>query len=268
MHTPLCGHARGEPIEYVREAAAKGIGLVTFTCHIPMDWEAFGGAKIRMDREDLDRYFALIGQTAKQSEELGVRVLVGIEAEIFPDESHLVRMDEILAARHFDFVLGSLHPQLRSYRIWQAENGVSSPREVIETYFKQLADGARSGRYDSIAHPDVVRHYGSVPSFDPGEYEEPIREFLGAALDSGTCIEVNTSGRRREPAIIHPDPLILEWAAGSGLGLTIGSDAHSPSSVGQFFEPAFALLKEKGFDQLHWFEGRSRQTLPLPEAVG
>ena len=41
MHTPLCGHAYGEPEEYVDQAASIGISLITFTCHIPMDGDGY-----------------------------------------------------------------------------------------------------------------------------------------------------------------------------------------------------------------------------------
>ena len=46
------------------------------------------------------------------------RVLCGIEAEVYPDESHMEPMDEIMNAYQWDFVLGSLHAQCASYRGW------------------------------------------------------------------------------------------------------------------------------------------------------
>ncbi len=49
MHTFLCGHAVGTPTDYVREAARRGLGLITFTCHAPMENETiFRGRGIRM----------------------------------------------------------------------------------------------------------------------------------------------------------------------------------------------------------------------------
>ena len=91
MHTPFCGHAIGEPIEYAMVAAEKGIDVITMTCHIPMEWEAFGQAGIRMQREELDDYVALVHETAREAAPLGVEVLCGIEAEVFPDEAELER---------------------------------------------------------------------------------------------------------------------------------------------------------------------------------
>lgn len=265
MHTPLCGHAVGEPIEYATIAADKGIDLITITCHIPMRWEAFGQAGIRMRREELDDYVALVQRTAELARPLGVEVLCGIEAEVYPDEAELEPMDEILAEYDFDFVLGSLHAQCRSYLEWLSKNKVKKDSMKIDSYFRHLKDGAQSGRYDSMSHPDVIRTYGVVQSFNPLEHEEVIRDFLQAVVDEDICMEVNTSGLTKGDFEVHPDPLILDWAAEMGVKLTIGSDSHRPGSVGQFFDIIQPMLRDKGFKDLYYFRGRERLRIDMPD---
>lgn len=265
MHTPFCGHAVGEPIEYAARAAELGIDLITITCHIPMRAAAFGQAGIRMDREQLDDYVALIDQTALEARALGVEVLCGIEAEVFPDETELEPMDAILAEYSFDFVLGSLHAQCQSYLDWLHKNKVKSDAMRIDSYFRHLKDGAQSGRYDSMSHPDVIRTYGVVRQFDPQPHEEVIREFLQAVVDEDMCMEVNTSGLNKGDFEVHPDPVILDWASEMGVKLTIGSDAHMPGSVGQHFDRIQPLLRDKGFQALHYFRGRQRVRIDMPQ---
>ncbi len=264
MHTPFCGHAIGEPIEYAMVAAEKGIDVITMTCHIPMEWEAFGQAGIRMQREELDDYVALVHETAREAAPLGVEVLCGIEAEVFPDEAELEPMDAILASYDFDFVLGSLHAQCRSYLEWFSKNKVKTDAMRIDSYFRHLIDGAQSGRYDSMSHPDVIRTYGVVDRSDPAEHEEVIREFLQAVVDEDICMEVNTSGLTKGDFEVHPDPMILDWAAEMGVKLTIGSDSHRPASVGQFFDFIQPMLREKGFLDLYYFRGRERFRIDMP----
>jgi histidinol-phosphatase (PHP family) len=264
IHTPLCGHAVGEPIEYAMMAMEQGIDLITVTCHIPMQWEAFGQEGIRMPLEQLDDYVALVKDTAEQAKLFGVEVLCGIEAEVYPDETELEPMDEILAAYDFDFVLGSLHAQCRSYIEWLANNKVKEDAMKIDSYFRHLKDGAQSGRYDSMSHPDVIRTYGVVKHFKPAEHEEVIRDFLQAVVDEDICMEVNTSGLTKGDYEVHPDPLILDWASEMGVKLTIGSDSHRPHSVGQFFDVIQPMLRDKGFRDLHYFRGRQRQVIPMP----
>ena len=137
----------------------------------------------------------------------------------------------------------------------------------IDSYFRHLKDGAQSGRYDSMSHPDVIRTYGEVRDFFPEDHEEVIRDFLQAVVDEDICMEVNTSGLTKGAFEIHPDPLILDWAAEMGVKLTIGSDSHRPSSVGRFFNWVQPMLREKGFKDLHYFRGRKRHRIDMPGAL-
>ena len=105
MHTPLCGHAIGKPIQYARCAAKKGVNVITFTCHIPMKWEAFGQAGTRMRYDQIQEYRELVQNAAEEASTFGVEVLCGIEAEVYPDEKHMQQMDEILDGYQWDFVL-------------------------------------------------------------------------------------------------------------------------------------------------------------------
>ena len=266
MHTPLCGHAVGEPIEYAIMAKELGIDLITITCHIPMQWSAFGQEGIRMRRDEIGAYIALVEETAQAAKPMGVEVLCGIEAEVYPDEAHLEPMDEVLAAHNWDFVLGSLHAQCQSYLTWLSEHKVNSDSMRVDSYFRHLIDGAQSGRYDSMSHPDVIRTYGVVREFKPAEHEEVIREFLQAVVDEDICMEVNTSGLTKGAYKVHPDPLILDWAAEMGVKLTMGSDSHRPGSVGQYVDWIQSMLREKGFRDLHYFRGRKRQRIDMPGA--
>jgi histidinol phosphate phosphatase HisJ family len=267
MHTPLCGHAVGHPLEYAMVAKERGIDLITITCHIPMEWEAFGQAGIRMRRDQLDTYMELVQSAVEPAKDFGVEVLCGIEAEVFPDETHMESMDEVLQAYPFDFVLGSMHAHCRSFAIWCKKNKIKTDAMKVDSYFRILIDGVYSGRYDSMSHPDVIRTYGVVQHFDPAEHEEVIRDFLKALVEADVCMEVNTSGLTKGAYQVHPDPLILDWASEMGVKLTIGSDSHFPGSVGLFFDSVIPMLHAKGFRDLHYFKQRQRQRIDLPASL-
>ena len=265
MHTPLCGHAIGEPNDYVDVACARGIDLITFTCHIPMDKDDFGGPGIRMGEDQLDEYIELIGQAAKYGDTIGVEVLCGIEAEVFPVMERLTLMDDILTRHPFDFVLGSLHAALPSYRAYLASQSIFEDAAIIERYFQDLRDGVASGRYHSMSHPDVIRLYGVVNHFDPSSHETVIRSFLQAAIDNDVCIEVNTSGLIKGDYVVHPDPIILDWAAEMKVKLTLGSDSHRPESVAQKYDEVLPFLKEIGFEEVHYFREGKREVIEIAE---
>lgn len=263
MHTPLCGHAIGTPHEFLKAAKEKGLKLITITCHVPVDLPEFGGPRIRMTESDFPQYLNWVNQARELGEAMGIDVLFGIEGEIFPDEHIQSRIGNFIKGKNFDYVLGSLHHQLPSYRNHIDSRGRLDDPEIIEGYFQELCDGARSGIFHSIAHPDVIRIYGTVQPFDPSDYEAVIRQFLRTCHETGTCIEVNTSGLAKGIFEIHPDPIIMKWANEEQVDLTIGSDAHKPQSVGQFFDKALNLIRQAGHHHLNYFINGERQTIPI-----
>ena len=264
MHTPLCGHAVGQPESYLRMAAERGIRVVTFTCHIPMEGRLFGGPNIRMRGDQLPEYLRLVEGARPVAEHYGIELLCGIEAEVFPDAAVMHLIDETLEAYPFDYVLGSLHHPLPGYRRWLQENERVDDHDIVQAYFAHLALGALSGRYHSMAHPDVIRLYGTLRyPFRPQDHEAAIRRFLQATVDQDICMEVNTSGLTKGDYVVHPDPIILRWAAEMGVKLTLGSDAHVPESVGQFFGEVIPQLQALGFDRVHYHRRGERIPVEL-----
>ena len=71
VHTPLCHHASGWPVEYARRAVELGLGELGFADHSPMpahfdDW--------RMLREDLPRYLDEVEKARAQFPQLTIRL--------------------------------------------------------------------------------------------------------------------------------------------------------------------------------------------------
>jgi histidinol-phosphatase (PHP family) len=264
MHTPLCGHAQGDPVEYVDAAARNSISLITFTCHIPMRENRFAQAGIRMHLDDLPRYRDMIEEARVHGASKGVEVLYGIEAEIHPDEEAMQEMQAFIESEPFDFVLGSLHHMLPAFRVWLESNGCTTDAEKIREYFKCLGQGAASGRYHSLSHPDVIRIYSTLESrFEPAEHEAEIKEFLDIVAENGVCLEINTSGLIKGDFVVHPDPLIMEWALARQIPFTIGSDSHTPDRVGMHFEEVIEEFRDLGLKELHYFRKGKRQSVGI-----
>jgi histidinol-phosphatase (PHP family) len=266
IHTPLCGHARGEPKEYVDAAVAGGLSLITFTCHIPMSGPAFNQEGTRMAHGDLQKYRKQVAEAAAYGEGLGVEVLCGIEAEIGPSNPALVEMETLLKEEAFDFVLGSLHHMLPGFRRWLDENNKVSDRDRVEAYFEVLGEGALSGMYHSIAHPDVIRIYNTLDGpFDPAAHRDVIERFLDKVKESGVCLEINSSGLIKGDYVAHPDPMILEWAVAREIPFTFGSDSHLPDRVGHYFEESVEALRALGASELNYFRDGQRIRVALDE---
>jgi histidinol-phosphatase (PHP family) len=207
-------------------------------------------------RDDLDAYCAFV------REETDLRL--GLEADFVPGRED--RMAELLAARDFDYVIGSIHfisggaLDYDRYDVWTT---ASSPDRVWRTYFEWLGEAAASGMFDILAHPDLVKYWGAQrprPERDPRAYYELAME---AIAESGVAIEVSTAGLRKPVGELYPSRAFLEMVLEAGNPIALSSDAHVPDDLGRDYEQALELLADLGVRELAVFDGRERRLEPI-----
>jgi histidinol-phosphatase (PHP family) len=207
-------------------------------------------------RDDLDRYCEFV------REETDLRL--GIEADFVPGRED--RLANLLEQREWDYVVGSVHflrdrsLDTDEYSVWGAGE---SPDRVWRRYFETLAESARSGLFDVVAHPDLVKVWGDRvprPDGDLRYFYEPAVE---AFADAGIAVEVSTAGLRKPVGEIYPAPAYLEMVLEAGCPIALSSDAHSPDQLGFRYEQAVELLESLGVRELAVFEGRERRLEPI-----
>jgi histidinol-phosphatase (PHP family) len=207
-------------------------------------------------RDDLDAYCAFV------REETDLRL--GIEADFIPGRED--RMAELLAAREFDYIVGSIHfvgdgaLDYDRYDIWAA---TSSPERVWRTYFEWLAQAAMSGMFDILAHPDLVKYWGR----ERPQPDRDLRYFYEVAMEgiaeSGIAVELSTAGLRKPVGELYPARAFLEMVVDAGNPIALSSDAHTPDDLGRDYEQALELLDDLGVRELAVFEGRERRLEPI-----
>ena len=203
-------------------------------------------------REDLDGYCEFV------REQTDLRL--GIEADFVPGGED--RMASLLQARDFDYVIGSVHflrdeaVDMEDYSVW---GKTRSPEEIWRRYFETLGEAARSGLFDVLAHPDLVKVWGA----DRPRPEGDLRRYYELAIDgiaeSEIAVEVSTAGLRKRAQEIYPAPAFLEMCLEAGAPVALSSDAHRPEDVGADYEQALELLAAAGVEELSVFERRERQ---------
>ena len=252
IHTKLCGHAVGEPGDYVRAAVKRGLPEIGFADHMPL--LRIRDEQLTMEPDELPRYVGLVNELRDVSG--GITVRLGIEMDYFPDQ-----MDEIWAAAsgiEFDYVYGAVHyidgwgfgdsRRLSSYH-------GRDPDETYERYFELFCKAVREGGFDIMAHPDLVKKHGIVSSVPIDDmYDTAAR----ALAEAGVAIEVNTSGLRKRTVEAYPSLPFLEACARRGVAVTLGSDAHAPWQVGMDFDIALRMLEKAGIREIATFERRER----------
>ena len=257
-HHELCRHATGRTVDYARSAAAAGVTEFAATDHCPTD-VGFG----REHRMELSQFPTYLHDVAMaRSAFPGLTILLGIEADYYPDCERFLA--PFIDRYPFDLVLGSVH--FRDYWSDESErrglNPFGRPDVVWREYFALIGRLADTGLYDIVTHLDLPKRFGN-----PSD-ARALREYALPALEkiarAGMAIEINTSGLIHSVHEAYPSLHLLRWARELGVGLTFGSDAHSPDRVGDGFDEAVRLADEAGYTEARRYAQRRWTTYALP----
>lgn len=262
---PFERHFTAENVERYREAArAAGVEELGVAEHVHRFRQALEVWRHpfweEQARDDLDAYCEFAR---------GAGLRLGIECDFVPGAEE--RTAALLEARDFDYVVGSVHflgEGAVDHDGWDVWEGGGDPDEVWRRYFEALADCARSGLFDILAHPDLVKVWGAArprPERELRFFYEPAVEAIAA---SGIAVEVSTAGLRKPVGEIYPAPALAAMCAEAGTPFALSSDAHLPEQVGFAYDRAVELLRGLGVGEICVFEGRRRRLEPLGAPIG
>jgi histidinol-phosphatase (PHP family) len=210
--------------------------------------------------DDLDEYCEFVRSTSLR---------LGVECDYVPGAEG--RTAVMLEARDFDYVVGSVHflgEDAVDHPGWDVWEGAGDPDEVWRRYFESLAECARSGLFDILAHPDLVKVWGGsrpLPERDLRHFYEPA---VAAIAESGIAVEVSTAGLRKPVGELYPAHGFAEMCVEAGASFALSSDAHLPEQVGFAYDRAVDFLDSLGVGEICVFTQRRRQLAPLPSRVG
>jgi histidinol-phosphatase (PHP family) len=212
--------------------------------------------------DDLDAYCEFVRATPLR---------LGVECDYVPGAEERTR--EMLSARDFDYVVGSVHfvgdgdaaVDHDGFDVWDA---VGDPEEIWRRYWDAFGECARTGLFDILAHPDLVKVWGRnrpLPEGDLRRFYEPAVE---AVVAGGSAVEVSTAGIRKPVGELYPARGFAELCVEAGVPFALSSDAHVPEQVGFEYDAALAFLDSLGVEEICVFERRERRLCPLGAGVG
>ena len=256
---------RANAERYREAAASRGIEEVGVAEHIHRFVQALDVWTHPWYRhwahDDLDSYCEFV------REETDLRL--GIEADFIPGRED--QLANLIDAREWDFVVGSIHflrddavdlhdePDWAEWDVWRS----SDPERVWERYFDTLGEAARSGLFDVLAHPDLVKMWGQGAPLPDGDLRRFYERAMEGISESDVAIEVSTAGLRKPVGEIYPARAFLELCLEAGRPVALSSDAHVPEQLGHEYERAVELLTDAGVAEIAVFEGRERRLEPL-----
>src|SRR5882757_10196825 len=211
--------------------------------------------------DDLDAYCEFVR---------GTPLRLGIECDYIPGAEERTRA--LLEARDLDYVVGSVHfvgegdaaVDHEGFDVW---DGAADPDQVWRRYFDAFGECARSGLFDILAHPDLVKIWGRARPLPEAELRAFYEPAVEAMVDGGAAVELSTAGLRKPVGELYPAPEFAALCAQAGVPFALSSDAHLPEQVGFAYDRAVELLESLGVGEICVFEGRNRRLVPLGAGV-
>jgi histidinol-phosphatase (PHP family) len=265
-HTSFERYFNSENVDrYLEAAAAAGIEELGVSEHVYRFRAALDLWRhplwLENAVDDIDAYCEFVR---------GTPLRLGIECDFIPGAEG--RIAALLEARDFDYVVGSVHfvgegdaaVDHDGFDVWA---GHGDADEIWRRYFATLAECARSGLYDILAHPDLVKVWGRarpLPERDLRAFYEPAVEAIAA---SGIAVELSTAGLRKPVGELYPAFEFAQMCVEAGAPFALSSDAHLPEQVGFEYERAVEFLDRLGVEEICVFEQRRRRLAPLGDRV-
>jgi histidinol-phosphatase (PHP family) len=258
MHTYLCRHATGKPVDYAAQALEIGLTEIGFSDHSPMRDDHFDNWRMYMSQ--LDLYVSMVEDARRAYPQLRIRL--ALEVDYLPGGEDWIRH---LAAKYpWDYLIGSVHYVDKD---WDVDNPTKlsewdkhDPYEVWSMYFERLTQAAASGLFNIMGHVDLPKKFNRRPVQDC----TPLLDtFLAAARKQGCAVEINTAGLRKDCQEFYPSAAWLQRICQAGIPLTFGSDAHAAEEVGMNFAEAVQMAKTVGYTHYATFAGRQMTLVSL-----
>ena len=238
MHSSVSFDASGTPLQMCQAALDGGLREICFTDHYDFN----------SDPEGQHYLFSLEDYSAAYDdlEVPGLQVRRGVEFGM--TTWNRPQLQQLLDQRHFDFVLGSVHfvDGVDPYeeRFWQGRSVEQSFHRFLE---RTLECVRVQDDFDVLGHLTYVCKSVYNPShagvnFD--DFRDLTDEILKILVSKGKGMEINTSGVDRAGTFLPSAPFLHRFKELGGEIVTVGSDAHDPSRVGQYVPEALEIFKD------------------------
>lgn len=238
---------------FVEAAAERGLDEIGFTEHVyyfrqTRDlWSV--PSQLKHCAYDIEPYVDSVVEAKRR----GLPVKLGLEVDYEVGREHDTR--QLLDPYPWDYLVGSIH-----FLDGRGIDGEPSlvhavgVEEAWRRYYDVLGLAARSGLFDTLAHPDLVKMYGPEIPWD-----------WQAVADSvdGVCLEVSSAGLHKPHGKLYPNADLLRAAGERGVPITLASDAHIPENVGRDLDQAMEHARTAGYDTVTVFDRRQARQEPL-----
>jgi len=249
----------------VQAAIHLGLSAICFTDHLDLIDGNMPGK--RTGAESLSNWERGYAQIEQCRADFGdqIEIFHGMELGEIPQDPDFA--EAALSMPGLDFVIGSIHaltgiPDFYVLDYPDYATCLSLARAYVDENILLAAHNC----FDVLAHIGFINRYMAPVGhrIEFMMFEEQLRHLFKLLIEGGRGIELNTSGLRQGIGAAFPDLAMLQlYRECGGEIVTVGSDAHRASDVGQHLDEAYALLKAAGFQYQTIFRKRQPIFIPL-----
>ncbi|MBQ9760891.1 MAG: histidinol-phosphatase HisJ family protein [Clostridia bacterium] len=249
LHTTVSFDGEGTALEMAQAAANAGLREICFTDH----WDDNRDTGYCTNIFSLEEY----AHAYDNLEVPGLKIRRGVEFGLSATNQYL--LEDLLKQRSFDFVIGSVH-YVGPFDPYEAEfwNG-RDMRGAFLSYLEQtLKCVQKQTNFDVLGHLTYVCKSPNSPTHEPllrRDFEEITDEIMRILAKNGKGMEINTSGVDSAGVFLPSADYLKRFRELGGEIVTVGSDAHYPSRVGQYSKEALEILRDV-FGYVCTFENR------------
>ena len=246
MHSTVSFDAHDSGLDMALAAKAAGLKEICFTDHIDYT------PKMNMVFDT-----QVYNQAYDNLEVPGILIRRGMEFGLTPKNREQLAMDA--KRRHFDFIIGSVHfadeKDIYLDEYWEGK----TMEQAVDLFLQEtLACVRLHDGYDVLGHLTYLSKSPANPDRKLIRYEEHreiLDEIFREVIRHDKGIEVNTSGVDRCGGPLPTMDFVRRFKELGGRIVTVGSDAHDCSRVGQYTHDMVAQIKET-FGYVCTFENR------------
>ena len=238
MHSRVSFDGRDTGRNMALAARNGGLREICFTDH--MDYDPLdAGHKL---------HFAMDAYNAEYDalEIPGLIIRRGFEFGMLPENREQFQFDSNLT--NWDFVIGSVHftDGLDVYypQYWE---GKTAYQAVLQNFEETLRCVQLHDDYDVLGHLTYLAKCGANPEKTPilyRDYREVVDEIFRILVAKGKGIELNTSGVDACGTFLPGLEYLRRFKELGGQIVTVGSDAHHSSRVGQYCTEAARAVQD------------------------
>lgn len=259
FHTSFSGDSDTPPEEQIEKAVSLGMAEVCVTDH--HDYDMVSDIDFNLD---FDEYLAEMSELKERYSgviDISIGVELGLQLHIADYLDELVKKYSCL-----DFIIGS-HHVVDGIDPYFPEFFEKKGADPYERYFKVTLERIKRIKcYDSLGHLDYIVRYGRKHglSYSYGEYSDCIDEILRQLISDGKALECNSGAFSRGMGEPNPNAEVFRrFRELGGELVTIGSDAHTPETLGDRFAYCGDMLKDCGFGYYAVYKNRKPVMRPL-----